>query len=92
MEPSVIAITGPAGSGKSTTASKLAECIDRCVNIDADSEAVREHHDYFSNATFYHDFVRIDSTTHSEEDTVEEILGIVGNGAWHRFVAGEITS
>ncbi len=32
----VIAITGPAGSGKTTVADKLAKQLDRCVNIDAD--------------------------------------------------------
>jgi len=32
----VLAITGPAGSGKSTVASLLAMQIDKCVNIDAD--------------------------------------------------------
>ena len=32
----VLALTGPAGSGKSTIAEKLAKQIDRCVNIDAD--------------------------------------------------------
>ncbi len=36
MTPFLLAITGPAGSGKSTTASKLAEHIEHCVNIDAD--------------------------------------------------------
>ena len=32
----VLALTGPAGSGKSTIAEKLAKQIDRCANIDAD--------------------------------------------------------
>jgi cytidylate kinase len=36
MKPFILAITGPAGSGKSTTASILAKEIGRCVNIDAD--------------------------------------------------------
>jgi 2-phosphoglycerate kinase len=33
----VIAITGPAGSGKTTVASILAKKIERCVNIDVDN-------------------------------------------------------
>jgi len=32
----LLAITGPAGSGKSTAAGQLAKQIERCVNIDAD--------------------------------------------------------
>ena len=32
----VLALTGPAGSGKSTIAEKLAKQVERCVNIDAD--------------------------------------------------------
>ncbi|SRR6266550_1801564 len=36
MNQFVLAITGPAGSGKSTVAEKLAKQLDKCVNIDAD--------------------------------------------------------
>ncbi len=36
MSSFVLAITGPAGSGKSTVANLLAKQIDKCVNIDAD--------------------------------------------------------
>lgn len=32
----LVAITGPAGSGKSSAAGKLAKKIEKCVNIDAD--------------------------------------------------------
>lgn len=32
----VIALTGPAGAGKSTIGEKLAKNLDKCVNIDAD--------------------------------------------------------
>lgn len=34
--PFILAITGPTGSGKSTTASRLANEINQCVNIDVD--------------------------------------------------------
>ena len=33
----VLALTGPAGAGKSTVGEKLAKQLDKCVNIDADS-------------------------------------------------------
>lgn len=32
----ILAITGPAGAGKSTTAKKVARIVERCVNIDVD--------------------------------------------------------
>ena len=36
MSKFVLAITGPAGSGKSTIGEKLAKQLEQCVNIDAD--------------------------------------------------------
>lgn len=36
MHPFILVITGPAGSGKSTTALRLAKEIKQCVNIDVD--------------------------------------------------------
>lgn len=163
----ILAITGPTGSGKSTTASRLAKEISQCVNIDADvvkhmivngfiygsdpegipqwellgtnigmlaknfrdagynviingyinepawksiqkhvtldhkvlllphietvterdagrredyqmgAEAIQEHHDYFSSSSFYDDFVKIDSTEHSVDETISEIKGLL---------------
>jgi broad-specificity NMP kinase len=37
MKHFVLAITGPAGSGKSTVSERVAKKLERCVNIDADS-------------------------------------------------------
>ena len=166
MKPFILAITGPAGSGKSTIASRLAKEVNQCVNIDADvvkhmivngfiygndikgisqwellgtnigmvaknfqdagynvvisgylkdvswenvekyitfdhkvlllphintvtqrdagrhedyqmgAEAVQEHHNYFSSSSFYNDFVKIDSTEHSIDETLNEIKGL----------------
>jgi len=163
MRPFILAITGPAGSGKSTTASRLAKDINQCVNIDADvvkhmivngfiyadtpegipqwqllgtnigvlaknfqeagynviingyinkpawkniqkhvaldhkvlllphidevvqrdagrhedyqmgAEAIQVHHDYFSSSSFYDDFIKIDSTEHSIDETIATI-------------------
>lgn len=163
----VLAITGPAGAGKSTVASLLAKRIDQCVNIDADKvkhfivngfvydetpegnkqwellgtnlgllarnfsdagynvilngyinepawieikksiqlthkvlllphldtvasrdagrtidvkmghEAVAKHHAYFSSSSFYDDFVKLDTTSHTPEETTAAILKIV---------------
>ncbi|HJQ08274.1 MAG TPA: adenylyl-sulfate kinase [Candidatus Saccharimonadales bacterium] len=168
MKSFILAITGPAGSGKSTTASKLATQVKQCVNIDADvvkhmivngfiygnepggveqwrllgtnigmlakkfheagynviingyinelawesiqqcitfshkvlllphldavtkrdngrhegyrqgAEAVKEHHSYFSNASFYNDFVKIDSTSHTVDETIADIKRTLG--------------
>lgn len=172
MTKFVLAITGPAGSGKSTVGEKLAKKLDKCVNIDADhikhmivsgfsyelqpngtkkwdfnqwelvgdsigllarnfqnkgfdvvingyinepaweniqkhvtftnkflllpkletaksrdkqrpedqpmgDEAVAEHHDYFSGAVFYHDFIKIDSTGDTVNQTIAKIMKLL---------------
>lgn len=167
MKTFILAITGPTGSGKTTTASELAKQIDTCVNIDADTlkhmivtgfiygdsaagvsqwellgtnigilannfqeagfnviingyinepawkniqkhvtlthkvlllphpetitlrdagrheeiqmgaDAIKEHHEYFSNTPFYKSFTIVDSTTHDVHETVRTIKGML---------------
>jgi len=167
--PFILAITGSAGSGKSTVAARLASRIEHCVNIEVDHvkhfivngfiynrtspegikqwellgtnlgllarsfteadynvvingylnqqefeklqeyvafthrvllapevtvtarrdsarpedkllgfDAVKEHHNYFSDTRFYDDFTRIDSTSHSVEETTAEVMKMLG--------------
>lgn len=163
----IIAITGPTGSGKSTTANEVAKKVDKCVNIDVDvvkhfihngfiydatpegiaqwqllgtnigqlarnfqesgynvvingylnepawdklqsfvafsfrfmllpditmilkrdktrnaedfmgEEAVRAHTNYFSTEPYFHDFISIDSTTHTVQETAVMILSTI---------------
>jgi cytidylate kinase len=170
MKQFVLAITGPAGSGKSTVGEKVAKKLERCVNIDADhvkhmivsgfykdennpagwgynqwelvgdsigllvanflkegynviingyldeaswpniekhaeithkvlllpnldtlvdrdasrsgdavmgKQAVTQHHDTFSNSSFYKSFTPIDTSNHTVDETVNEILKII---------------
>ncbi len=163
----ILAITGPAGSGKSTVAGKLAKQHNKCVNIDADlvkhfivngflydttpagitqwellgdnigilannffnsgysviingyinepawqkinehialshkvlllpnpdtatardagraeearmgDVAIKEHHAYFSNSSFFNDFTKLDTTEHTVDETVNKIVSII---------------
>lgn len=40
-------------------------------------EAVNEHHTHFSSDSFFNDFIKLDTTNHSEDETVSRILEIV---------------
>lgn len=40
-------------------------------------EAVKEHHLYFSNHEFFRDFTKIDTTNHTEEETISEVLKVL---------------
>jgi hypothetical protein len=49
----------------------------RHEDIKMGADAIKEHHEYFSNAPFYKEFTKVDSTTHSIEETVHTIRGIL---------------
>jgi hypothetical protein len=46
----------------------------RREDIRMGGEAVKEHHSHFSTDSFFQDFVKVDTTAHTEEDTVNELL------------------
>lgn len=41
------------------------------------SNSVKEHHHHFSNDSFFDDFTKIDTTDHTAEETIEEILKLL---------------
>jgi hypothetical protein len=49
----------------------------READIQMGEETVKEHHGYFSGAAFYQDFVKIDSTSHSLNETVQAIKDVI---------------
>jgi predicted kinase len=51
----------------------------RSDDIKMGGKAVQEHHSHFSNDTYFHDFIRLDTTTHSEDETVEKIINLTAN-------------
>lgn len=42
------------------------------------AEAVNEHHVHFSTDGFFKDFIKLDTTDHSVEETVSKIIEIIG--------------
>lgn len=40
-------------------------------------ESVKEHHRHFSGDSFFEDFIKLDTTNHSVEETVSKVLEIV---------------
>jgi len=67
----VLALTGPAGSGKSTIAEKLAKQVDRCVNIDAD------HIKHMIVSGFFKDDKKAGGWSFSEWCLVGDSIGIL---------------
>jgi molybdopterin-guanine dinucleotide biosynthesis protein len=70
----VLAITGPAGAGKSTAAEKIAKQLDKCVNIDAD------HVKHMIVGGFYYDRASTESEKEwgfSEWALVGESIGLL---------------
>lgn len=67
----IIAITGPAGSGKSTIGEKLAKRLDKCVNIDAD------HVKHMVVSGFHKDDTNAGGWSFSEWGLVGESIGLL---------------
>ena len=54
--------------------------VGRKEDVRMGDEAVNEHHVHFSNDDFFNDFIKLDTTDHTEEETVSKVLEIVSNG------------
>ncbi|HET8991928.1 MAG TPA: nucleoside-triphosphatase [Candidatus Saccharimonadales bacterium] len=50
----------------------------RVADIQMGEETVTKHHKHFSNDKFYKDFITLDTTEHSVEETVEAVLSTLG--------------
>jgi len=46
-------------------------------------EAVKEHHVHFSSDSFFDDFIKLDTTDHTTEETISKILEIIGKTDEH---------
>lgn len=68
-----MAITGPAGSGKSTVGEALAKKFGKCVNIDAD------HIIHMIVSGFYKDSSNPGGWSYSEWELVGESIGLLAN-------------
>ena len=49
----------------------------RNVDVRMGKEAVKEHHKHFSSDGYFDDFIKLDTTEHSTDETVSRILEIV---------------
>ena len=53
--------------------------VGRNEDVRMGSEVVAVHHSHFSSNSFFDDFIRLDSTDQSEDETMSTILQIVSN-------------
>ncbi|MGZ6004782.1 MAG: AAA family ATPase [Candidatus Saccharimonadales bacterium] len=77
MSSLILAITGPAGSGKSTVGEKLAKKLGKCVNIDAD------HIKHMIVSGFYKDDTSPGGWGFNEWALVGESIGLLAKNFQH---------
>lgn len=51
--------------------------LGRNEDVRMGNEAVNEHHQHFSSDSFFQDFIKLDTTEHSADETVSKVLEIV---------------
>lgn len=51
----------------------------RKEDVQIGSDAVAEHHLHFSSDSFFNDFIKLDTTHHSVNETVESVLKIINS-------------
>jgi hypothetical protein len=50
----------------------------RSEDVRMGSASIREHHAHFSGDSFFDDFTQLDTTDHSTEETIKDILKLLG--------------
>ena len=51
----------------------------RAADVQMDAAAVAIHHNYFFTDVFFQDFIKLDTTSHNVDETVNEVVAVTGN-------------